>query len=206
MVYCLLTLFFGSMSLFLPETRTFPLPRSILQIEAMNTSIGKKLRSRKVKMACERRQTEQQALQDSHRDYAYKQERSNSNLESSKLDSNNNNQYAKNGNNKPFSSTSGSDHPKVVITSPSDAGSRANDSSYNGSHPVGQGAKSSVYDTVTSVHDIEQDDHIYYGKEMAENSAQVPLLPLERLDRKLTKIVEVPSKNITRNNSISDLN
>merc|ERR1712127_813032 len=56
--FCLLTLFFGSMCLFLPETKTFPLPRSILQIEAMPTAIGKKLRSRKVKMACEGRQME----------------------------------------------------------------------------------------------------------------------------------------------------
>ena len=56
--YCVLTLFFGSMTLFLPETKSFPLPRSILQIEAMPTAIGKKLRSRKVKLACENRQNE----------------------------------------------------------------------------------------------------------------------------------------------------
>ena len=56
--YCLLTLFFGSMALFLPETRSFPLPRSILQIEAMPTTIGKILRSKKVKLAYENRQDE----------------------------------------------------------------------------------------------------------------------------------------------------
>ena len=49
--YCLLTLFFGSMALFLPETRSYPLPRSILQIEAMHTTIGKLLSSKKVKLA-----------------------------------------------------------------------------------------------------------------------------------------------------------
>lgn len=32
LAYCLLTLFFGSMTLFLPETKKFPLPRSILQV------------------------------------------------------------------------------------------------------------------------------------------------------------------------------
>lgn len=57
--YCLLTLFFGSMTLFLPETKTFPLPRSILQIEAMPTPISKILRSRKVKYACERRKNQE---------------------------------------------------------------------------------------------------------------------------------------------------
>lgn len=51
--YCVLTLFFGSLALFLPETRKFPLPRSILQIEAMPTTLGKLLRSKKVKLACE---------------------------------------------------------------------------------------------------------------------------------------------------------
>lgn len=78
--YCILTLFFGSVTLFLPETKSFPLPRSILQvkiawlfepiqqsnnsrylnlkIEAMPTTIGKKLRSRKVQLACERRQNQ----------------------------------------------------------------------------------------------------------------------------------------------------
>ncbi len=30
--YCLLTLLFGSLALFLPETKSFPLPRSILQV------------------------------------------------------------------------------------------------------------------------------------------------------------------------------
>ncbi len=56
LIYCILTLFFGSVTLFLPETKSYPLPRSILQIEAMPTTIGKKLRSRKVQLACERRQ------------------------------------------------------------------------------------------------------------------------------------------------------
>lgn len=32
LIYCILTLFFGSMVLFLPETKTFPLPRSIMQV------------------------------------------------------------------------------------------------------------------------------------------------------------------------------
>lgn len=58
-----------------------------------------------------------------------------------------------------------------------------------------------TYDTVTSVHDIEQDDHHYY---MAANQ---PLLSIQTSfePNKLSKIVEVPSKNITRNNSMSDL-
>jgi len=66
------------------------------------------------------------------------------------------------------------------------------------SHELGQ--TRNVYDTVSSAHDIEQDDHRYYYDKV--NNSQHPLIPEER---KLAKIVEVPSKNITRNNSISDL-
>lgn len=65
-------------------------------------------------------------------------------------------------------------------------------------HELGQ--TRSVYDTVSSAHDIEQDDHRYYYDKV--NNSQHPLIPDER---KLAKIVEVPSKNITRNNSTSDL-
>ena len=56
--YCVFTLLFGSLALILPETRSFPLPRSILQIEAMPTTLGKLLRSKKVKLACENRPNE----------------------------------------------------------------------------------------------------------------------------------------------------
>lgn len=51
-----------------------------------------------------------------------------------------------------------------------------------------------MYDTVTSVHDIEQDSHHYYDA----GSLPVP-------SSKLSKIIEVPSTNITRKNSLSDL-
>lgn len=54
------------------------------------------------------------------------------------------------------------------------------------------------YDTVNSVHDIEQDDHNKYYNNDKKSSADQPLLIYEN---KLGKIVEVPSKNITRNNS-----
>jgi hypothetical protein len=66
------------------------------------------------------------------------------------------------------------------------------------SHELSQGRN--VYDTVSSAHDIEQDDHRYYYDKV--NNSQHPLISDER---KLAKIVEVPSKNITRNNSASDL-
>ena len=229
MLYCLLTLFFGSMSLFLPETKTFPLPRSILQIEAMQTTIGKKLRSRKVKMACERRQLElalhdsQQGDSGAHRAPTDRDRFSSNQFEfnsrfgsipmstnnaSVNANANNSNNYNNNSSSNNYASNinvGDSRHPKVVVTSPSDAGSRPNDSLLSSSHmqagggALGANAKNSVYDTVTSVHDIEQDDHIYYGKD----SMNPPSLTLER---KLTRIAEVPSKNITRNNSMSDLN
>lgn len=69
--YCLLTLFYGSMTLFLPETKTFPLPRSILQIEAMPTPISKILRSRKVKYACERRKNQERRYNNNASDGIY---------------------------------------------------------------------------------------------------------------------------------------
>lgn len=65
-----------------------------------------------------------------------------------------------------------------------------------------------LYDTVTSVHDIEQDDHNKYvqaalGAVVAAAATGPQSLRYE--SSKLGKIVEVPSKNITRNNSLSDL-
>ena len=144
----------------------------------MPTAIGKTLRSRKVKLACERRQNEliadNQTTQVSQTKY------------------------------------SKSDRPKVLVTGAIELNSAnqndANTSSYNEDNQNGsQTAASSstsnpkVYDTVTSVHDIEQDDHIYYAEKK-----DTSLNPLLGFERKLTNIAEVPSKNITRNNSISD--
>ena len=69
------------------------------------------------------------------------------------------------------------------------------------------------YDTVTSVNDIEQDDYNnYYDEEKKSKQQLYPLnrltnttLPTTAYERTLTNIVEVPSKNITRNNSASDV-
>lgn len=67
-------------------------------------------------------------------------------------------------------------------------------------------AAAQVYDTVTSVHDIEQDDHHYYGGSVPPLLPPPPAPSSGTFERaKLGKIVEVPSKNITRNNSMSDL-
>jgi hypothetical protein len=146
----------------------------------MPTTIGKKLRSRKVKLACERRQNELIA------------DNQTTQLSQGK--------YSK------------SDRPKVLITGASEL-ENANQNDQNASTSINdhqnqtkgsQTATSSssnpkVYDTVTSVHDIEQDDHIYYGEK--KDTSQNTLLNFEK---KLPNIVEVPSKNITRNNSITD--
>lgn len=150
----------------------------------MPTAIGKTLRSRKVKLACERRQNELIA---------------------------DNNQTTQTSQNK----YSKSDRPKVLVTGAIELNNTnqndANASSYNddnqnqtngkGSQTAASSSTSNpkVYDTVTSVHDIEQDDHIYYAEKK-----DTSLNPLLGFERKLTNIAEVPSKNITRNNSISD--
>ena len=73
-----------------------------------------------------------------------------------------------------------------------------NDSHDDSNNSLYQGS----YDTVNSVHDIEQDDHQKYYYSDKKAAADQPLLPYER---KLGKILEVPSKNITRNNSITDV-
>jgi len=44
LVYGILSLVLGSMALFLPETKKFPLPRTIVQVEGMPTSVSKKFR------------------------------------------------------------------------------------------------------------------------------------------------------------------
>ncbi|CAF0989706.1 unnamed protein product [Brachionus calyciflorus] len=175
MVYCLLTLFFGAMTLFLPETKTFPLPRSILQIEAMPTTIGKKLRSHKVKFACERRQTLENRKQ-----YTPVAD---ANRLVTNVSVNNSTHLTDAGN---MSLNQNSNYSKHLINESND-------------EPHG------VYDTVNSVHDIEQDDHnkYYYNHNESKKSSQLDQNTF--MDRKLGKIVEVPSKNITRNNSSSDL-
>ena len=171
----------------------------------MPTTVGKKLRSRKVKLACERRQIE---LADSNRQNSQ-----------NRVDN--------------VSRASGTGNPKLVITSDTNNNSRQNEtlhlsdlsSSNQNSSSGGMATKSSDhqminsnnnntnkssdkhYDTVTSVHDIGQDDHMFYGEENRDDEESTahdhPLLSFER---KLTKIVEVPSKNITRNNSVNDVN
>jgi hypothetical protein len=44
LVYGILSLILGSMALLLPETKKFPLPRTIIQVECIPTSISKKFR------------------------------------------------------------------------------------------------------------------------------------------------------------------
>jgi hypothetical protein len=173
----------------------------------MPTTVGKKLRSRKVKLACERRQIE---LADSI------------------------NQLRGN-NTTSQNSWGGGTAPKVIVTndkSLSEGRGVEGGSHLQPSQPLVHSSKRSThkeehhkeenepdsvtqrpssYDTVTSVHDIGQDDHIYYGKEPPERDLQDQTLPpghhpLLTFERKLAKIVEVPSKNITRNNSASDVN
>ena len=65
---------------------------------------------------------------------------------------------------------------------------------------------------MTSLNDIEQDDFKNYYEENPESSVLMNALKIKRdlgglkanSDRALTKILEVPSKNITRNNSFTD--
>ena len=77
----------------------------------------------------------------------------------------------------------------------------------------------SNYDTMTSLNDIEQDDFKNYYDEEGESASASALLNVLKKKREmsslavsnnndsraLSKILEVPSKNITRNNSFTDV-
>jgi hypothetical protein len=90
----------------------------------------------------------------------------------------------------------------VAYQTKNNSGDRASSSNDHGAtsdsatHPA-------TYDTVSSVHDIEQDDHVSY---YIDNNGKYGKEPLIAGFSKLTKILEVPSKNITRNNSVNDVN
>ena len=248
LAYCLLTLFFGSMSLLLPETKTFPLPRSILQIEAMPTPIGKKLRSRKAKMACERRQNQYASEANRPNNSESRIEfpspvpnkannsqaagtslasadgsatpllasanpnasQASNSIKMSNLSSNKDQQVSM-GNETPSSKQKNQADTSTSTLTPGTSGAAqkpvtveirdTTDDDESTSDDLLHG-KYHAYDTVTSVHDIEQDDHIYYGQDHEGEQSSLRL----GFDRKLTKILEVPSKNITRNNSMSDVN
>lgn len=176
--YCILTLFFGSVTLFLPETRTFPLPRSILQIEAMPTTIGKRLRSRKVQLACERRQN--QYAFGNVSDYPINKQNL-ININDPHYTNLQTLEEAKEGayHLVPQNSTS-----KLMQTIDSAKSKTSTDEFL-----LKDG--NNTYDTVSSFNDIEQDDHKYYNKESMIQTTKY-LLKFDRSNR-LGKIHENPS-------------
>ena len=163
----------------------------------MPGSIGQKLRSRKVQLACERRQAQYAENLNAEMNNSENNFMSfgieNYNLNSLKKEDPKNQIY----NNNPANNQNGKN-------------SQTASSNTNGS--VSKKQYPGTYDTITSVHDIEQDDHYYYRdiKESQNNNQNNPLISLPmplNFDRtnKLGIIQELPSKNITRNNSVSDL-
>lgn len=164
--------------------------------------IGKKLRSRKVKEACERRQLQIENSNQKNNTASHQENvnRLSSIISSTLAQANTTDQLVS----SQDASKSGTrqQRPSVAASTSSqarDADSKGNQSSNNSSN-------NRNYDTVTSVHDIEQDDHIYYGSETSKHQAQAVREPLfSSVERKLGKILEVPSKNITRNNSMQDV-
>ena len=196
------------MTLFLPETKSFPLPRSILQIEAMPTTIGKKLRSRKVQLACERRQNQYAATagDSTNRIYLKPEE---AKTQKSEL----NNLLTANEKNRSESRISSKTHDTANNKSASSSKDQLQSTNANSVNDD----DNKQYDTVTSVHDIEQDDHHYYPNPNDQNkltssntlnphSIATSLTNLNlNIKKQLTKIIEVPSKNITRNNSIENI-
>jgi hypothetical protein len=114
----------------------------------MQSPLGKRLRSGKVKLACEQR----------------------------------NQQSAK----KIYANTA-ADEVALLATTNQKA---LNSNERNNENRKNNGGHYTQYDTVSSVHDIEQDVNFDY--------------PEPRRPQQLQNIVEVPSKNITRNNSVAD--
>lgn len=156
----------------------------------MHTTIGKKFQSRKLKAAYEKsllkqREEDSQGSREGgtkRRDYNDENVHLNATRtthETSKLLNNssaNDQSYLLNDTNMPRNSN------------PNNIGSN------NANAKITISGVNGHYDTVTSVHDIEQDSHAYY-----------PYYPEHGLnDPRLPHIAEVPSKNITRNNSIVD--
>lgn len=180
--YCILTLFFGSLTLFLPETKSYPLPRSILQIEAMPTQIGKRLRSRKVQLACERRQNQ---YAETDQDFPQKGE------------------FFNVVNDQNYTDLKTLEETRNLLISNNDTElknmkpkNKNLDSAYS-KNSTDLLLKDNSYDTVTSFHDIEQDDHKYYQKESLI-AFQTPKY-FAKFDRsRLGKINELPSQ---KNNS-----
>lgn len=174
--YCILTLFFGSCTLFLPETKSYPLPRSILQIEAMPTTIGKKLRSRKVLLACERRQNQYTDNESGNTKKIYQINDPNY-ISLNQANANGNYQLI------PQNST------EIKLKDINEANSTTSPKSTD------LLLKDNSYDTVTSFHDIEQDDHKYYNKESI-TAFQPP-----RYFSKLSKITENPTHKSSKSNT-----
>jgi hypothetical protein len=230
------------------------------QIEAMPTSIGKKLRSQKVKLACERRQTHyaqsaggldsvslnrinQQYFRDATLDQLDAVAAGGTNKLTTGADTNVDDSHVSFYFNKSRDPSLGDGNRSEQIGLIKTA---VNQLKLSESNPINNSSTgflyksnqsplsdtqqqqqlqqqlrqiSANYDTVTSVHDIEQDDHIYYGSEQQQQQQQqqqqsqqqqslAERLKADNLflsaSNKLAKIVEVPSKNITRNNSLTD--
>jgi hypothetical protein len=237
----------------------------------MPTTIGKKLRSQKVKLACERRQTHYAQSGGGHdsvslnrinqqyfRDTTFEQLDAiapgsvNNKFSPSPADQNASDQQVSfyfNKSRDPLTTADGNRSEQIGLIKSAVNQIRLNESNQlnnvstgflykNNQSPLSDAQQqqhlqqqlrqiSANYDTVTSVHDIEQDDHIYYGSDQQQQQQQQQqqsqqqqsqqqqqhLSLADRLksdnlflsaSNKLAKIVEVPSKNITRNNSLTD--
>lgn len=176
--YCILTLFFGSCTLFLPETKSYPLPRSILQIEVMQTRIGKKLRSRKVMLACERRQNQYTETEQGNFEKKIYMNNNDPNYRSLNPVEHSNNYQLIPQNPAAIESVN-----RKMIT---DSAASKNSTDLL--------LKDQSYDTVTSFHDIEQDDHKYYNKD------SIIAFQTPKYFSKLGKINENPTQKLTRTN------
>lgn len=166
--------------------------------------IGKKLRSRKVKEACERRQLQIENSNQKNNNASHQENvnKLSSIISSTLAQANTTDQLVS----SQDASKSGTRQQRPSVAASTSSQARDADSKGNQSSSINNSSNNRNYDTVTSVHDIEQDDHIYYGSETSKQQAQASREPLfSSVERKLGKILEVPSKNITRNNSMQDV-
>ncbi len=188
----------------------------------MPTIIGKTLRSRKVQLACERRQNQYagHAAESTNRIYLNTKEENINLLPLQQPQQQQ--QPLLNSNNQENILRSSKD--QLLSNGNNNLNNNTNNNNNNGSKEGSHSGKESIndellndqnnrqYETVTSIHDIEQDDHHYYNKDQTKEG-QSQLLSIANsltnlninLKNKLTKIVEVPSKQPTRNNSMNEI-
>ena len=152
----------------------------------MQTAIGKKFRSRKVKLAYEKR-----LLKQKEEDSVIKR---NELRRKENSDVNGLNTNPRTHETATLLNNSSNNEGTYNETNVNNAGGAPSNLNGGNNKKV---FEQTNYDTVTSVHDIEQDAHVYYYSDPK-------FMGQDNFNSRLPNIAEVPTKAITRCNSVND--